>query len=76
MLLLIQKRTRAGGWGAETSAPSVPGSWEFIDGPWASPKQRRVLLLYELLAAQLGGGAAKRRPGADVQKLPSIAFPV
>ena len=40
------------------------------------PGQRRVRLLYELLAAQLGGGAARRRPGGDIQKLPSIPFPV
>lgn len=56
MLLLTQRMTRVCGRGAGTSAPSAPGSWEFIDGPWDSPGQRRVLLLYELLSAQLGEG--------------------
>lgn len=72
MLLLTQRMTRVCGRGAGTSAPSAPGSWEFIDGPWDSPGQRRVLLLYELLSAQLGGGggAARRHPSGHVQNLP------
>ena len=74
MLLLTQRTTRACGRGAGTSAPSAPGSWEFVDGPWDSPGQRRVLLLYELLSAQLGWGwsgeeAARRgRPESSLYR--------